>query len=298
MITKNGQGPATGDYGNKPNKSDYLIEGNLRIILPDGHIKDGGFARIWEGTGLPYPEGKDYKAVVGDSGLRSLGYPKDAVSQITVVIRRPHDIPESIRRSGGMGVSGKDFYVDKLRIDSKGRNGKFAEALAKYNMIDVLDLGCRPSYIAVAFPATYGIGSMDLVKGRVLELDPERPIMATEFEDMCRSTVETDIGMDNYELVVTNGKTETWPAMGDTHGMLDVTETGDAIRDNDLRAVRGFVMERVTPHLVCDKDTYEMHAEVVDEINARLQQKIDELMEDDNYKHMFKTKLKTEGLFV
>ncbi len=256
-------------------------DGRVKVYIPDGHIKTGGFYDIWAATMLPYPEEKDYVAELSELDLRKLGYPRDGVETLTVVVRRPHNIPESIKR-GGAGVSGRDFFSDRLLGLIPQNESDFSSELEEKGLVDLLNLKCRPSYIVFAFPEDYDIKKIEDLRRKLKKLDPNIPLAATEFESIARSAAEEIAGLKKgeYMLLITDGKTETYPRVGDTHGMVDVTETGESIKRNRLLIAEPLVMERVTPHFVVDEDTYKAHKPVFDEMISRMEKRIEELNEE------------------
>ncbi|RLI98596.1 MAG: hypothetical protein DRO99_00285, partial [Candidatus Aenigmatarchaeota archaeon] len=143
-----------------------------------------------------------------------------------------------------------------------------------------------------------GIANMGEVKGVLARLKPNVAVVATEFGDIATTVAEESMGFQSGEYTIrkANGKTEVFPRLGQSHGIVDVTETGNSLRENELAVAEPFIMERITPQFVSNASTYRAHAPVVDEMVKRMEARIDELMEDNP--QIFKDKLQTEGLFA
>jgi len=273
---------------------DYNQEGTLKVYLPDGHLADGGLRRIWDATRLPYPEpGQPPIMVESRELLGKYGFPKNHVDRLLLVCRRPHNIPESVRDFGGLGVSGEDFIRDRLGVPIDAD----LEYMQGSGVREVMDLRCRPATILAAFPRDDGVydtaQARELLE-RLAEARGGRARVASEFPSITRYVLIEMFGVPEtrFDTIETAGKTESYPSSGDTDMMVDVSETGSQILANHLRAVRPEILRPTTPRVIVQTDVYTAHEPVVNELESRLQRGIREYIKVD--KEAFRDKLPEE----
>ncbi|MBI5061233.1 MAG: hypothetical protein HZB67_02885 [Candidatus Aenigmarchaeota archaeon] len=277
-------------------------EGNAKIYLPDGHLykgrgeKIGAGEEIWKYTKLPYgtlnhANYEDIGLKIGDAlfldpeELKALGYSTDDMSQLLIIIRRPQQIPRSVRDEG-MGITGKDWSADMLDIPLINGNGKNEDEYEKWYVAELNERGIetpgslkyRPSHLVLAFPRHYGIKTYEDAKMQV-ELLSRNLRVASEFETLARSVMRKRLGLGDrqYDLTVTHGKTETFAISGDSDCIIDVAESGNGLMDNRLRAINPPVMQTSTPYFLINRSTREKFPDFTKELTERLYEGRDEV---------------------
>ncbi|MBM3303792.1 MAG: hypothetical protein FJY76_01750 [Candidatus Aenigmarchaeota archaeon] len=256
---------------------DYINqEGTLKIYLPDGHLADGGLRDIWKATRLPYPKPGKHPIFVESKELhKEYGFPKNHVDRLVLVCRRPHNIPDSVKNFGGLGVSGEDFIRDRLGVPIDEN----LEYMQRLGVLEVMDLGCRPATILAAFPRDDDVYDAEEVKGfieRVAEIRRGKVRVASEFPVITRYALVEMFGVPEamFETIKTDGKTEGYPSSGDSELIIDVAESGGQLLENGLRAVRPEIIRPTTPRVIVRTDIYTAHEPVVKELENRLQRGI------------------------
>jgi ATP phosphoribosyltransferase len=189
----------------------------LRFAIPSkGSLYDGTIAFL-EAAGLKIarPNPRRYTA-----GIRSL-------PNVDVLLHRPHDVIEKVADGEiDLGISGLDL-VEELRGDS-------SEPLMLYD-----DLGFARCELVVAVPDTWidVTSPRDLADLAVEMHNQGRTLrIATKFAALTRRFCYAN-GMNYFRLVASQGATEAAPGLGYADIIVDITETGTTLRDNQLKIV-------------------------------------------------------------
>lgn len=258
----------------------------MKIALPDGHLPAGGLYELFSCTNIPYPvkTERDYRKWRLD-----FEYPteNERVKSWTALFR-PHNIPSLLKRGYvDIGISGLDFFMDRLEMpfimngyDMEGIMKKFKDNLYKIDLIHLMDLEVRPSYLVVAVPKRTGNGipseglhkgidyeSMKTVSDAAKEFNRVGGmVIATEFP-FITATVSREAGIKIRRggIIVTDGSTESFPATGISHASLDTTETKKTLDYNTLKNLTPRIL-RSTPQLVVTKDFQQNNKGVVERL--------------------------------
>ncbi len=283
------------------NNNRQPTERSLKIYLPDGHLYKldkepiGAGKEIWEYTGLPYSmldydadrnvgtpttqingngnsngNGRGYVLRVSPREAESLGYPTGDMDSLYLIVRRPHNIPESIRQSG-LGISGKDFFIDRLNLDdplSDSSEAAFLDKLGEHGIVNATNLHYRPTSIVLAFPLYRKIREYE----DMTEFKNNKLRIATEYPWIAERKVRGRCPEINgtLEIIKTDGKTEGYIPAGDSEGIVEVCETGNSIVDNSLNIVVPHVLDVSMPYIAFNKGNYEMFPEFCDELLKRV----------------------------
>jgi ATP phosphoribosyltransferase len=270
--------------------------GTLKFYVPDGHLADGGVKEILRRAGLPFPEKDPGYIVIDDAELHgNYHFPRNHVDKLVMVLRRPHDIPKSVRNPGihSVGITGADFIYDRLDVNP---NKGMAE-LERMGFYDLADLGCRPANVIAAFPVddkVLGPAEMQRMMEQYASRRGGKAVIATEFPRMTWYALVDTFGVpqDFVRIEETWGKTEQWASVRDADGVVDVAEGGDSMYRNGLRGAKPGVLMPTTPHLIARKEVYAAHEPVVDELIGRLERAAQELREEQP--RLFANKLRPD----
>jgi len=278
-------------------------KGDLKIYLPDGDLYKGKRdpvpvgGLIWNSTGLPYSTVKDdsipkYEGgteigrdvlELGKADIVKLGYTKDVPERLLLVTRRPHNIPRSVQKEG-MGISGKDFIADRLKVpvlNGAKEEEAFMKYLEKQGILQVLDLGYKPTQIVFVFPTRYGISTIDELKynlTKFIERNGGKIRLPSEFEELPYYGLEKfGIPRKFVDVERTPGKTEPYAILQEADGFCDIVETGksiiDAVDGNGKRLIRALkppIIDPSTPRVIVNKNTYQIFRGFFDELFGRL----------------------------
>lgn len=238
----------------------------MRIYLPNGHLADGGVRAIWLETGLPYPTDENGGVIIiDDADLHGLyGYPKNHVDRLVISQRRPHNIARDVVECGGLGITGKDFLVDRL------------QSISRDGVEELFDLGCRPATLLAAFMKgknVYNAADVRRVMEEAAGTRGSKGIIASEYPRMAMNAMIEIFGVDPelVEIWETAGQTETYPLSGDTDGIVEISETGIRLLASGLRGVKPEVIRPTTPRVIVRTDIYTAHEPVMREIVDRLE---------------------------
>ncbi|MBI5347624.1 MAG: hypothetical protein HZB66_03365 [Candidatus Aenigmarchaeota archaeon] len=273
----------------------------LKIDLPDGHLYTGGGRQVWEHTGLPYttlnydPERHPGSPVVAKNGngngncngngrcyvlqimpeeLNNIGFDPGKMDLLYLIKRRPHDIPASIKERGG-GITGRDFYIDRLELSETLKNGStFSRELERHGIDYAMDLQYIPSSVAFLFLCDSRIKSYSYIRNTARQMgrtgEPMR--IATEFPWIAETTL-TEMGLKkgrDFVIKPTSGASEGYPRGRDSEGVLEIVQTGNSAVQNGLKIVEPFVIRISTPYMTFNKTSYEMAPNFCDDLMQRL----------------------------
>lgn len=195
---------------------------NLRFALPSkGSLYDGTVAFL-ESCGLKVsrPNPRRYTA-----GIRAL-------PGAEVLLNRPPDVVEKVAEGEiDLGISGLDL-VEELRGDRD-------DLLVLYE-----DLGFGRCELVVAVPETWiDVSSWRDLADLSVELQAQgRPLqIATKYTALARRFCYAN-GINYFRLVSSQGATEAAPGLGYADIVIDITETGTTLRDNQLKIVGGPIL--------------------------------------------------------
>ncbi|MEM8533859.1 MAG: ATP phosphoribosyltransferase [Chloroflexota bacterium] len=189
----------------------------LRFAIPSkGSLYDGTLAFL-EGCGLKIsrPNPRRYTA-----HIRTL-------PDTEVLLHRPDDVIEKVAEGEiDIGISGFDLVEE--------RRGDRDDLLVLYE-----DIGFGRCELVVAVPETWiDVSSWRDLADLSVELHWQgRPLrIATKFIETARRFCYAH-GINYFRLVDSRGATEASPGLGYADMIIDITETGTTLRDNQLKIV-------------------------------------------------------------
>lgn len=149
-----------------------------------------------------------------------------------VLLNRPTDVVEKVAEGElDLGISGLDV-VEELRGDDDG-------LVVLYD-----DLGYGRCELVVAVPETWiDVDSWHDLADLSVELQAQgRPLkIATKYAALTRRFCAAN-GINYFRLIGSQGATEAAPGRGEADMVVDITETGTTLRDNQLKIVGGPIL--------------------------------------------------------
>ena len=201
------------------------VRGNLRVAVPKGVIFEDAL-RALEGAGLPVE-------VLREDGRR-LFY--DAVGT-EFIICRPWDVPVYVEYGAAdIGIVGKDVLEE-----------------GEPNVVELMDLGTGLVRMILAAPAA----RTEEVRQAIEHAEVVR--VASKFPRTARRYFE---GMGRQaEVIALHGSIELAPLVGLAECIVDLTETGTTLRENNL-----IVLEEIstsTARLIANRGAYRLRNQEV-----------------------------------
>ncbi len=290
----------------------FLPDGHLY----KGHVERGGEAvgageEIWRYTGLPFgplnlddyknpdeyfagvkipytpiPEDvKKYVTLISGGAveidaelLKILGYDiDDNLQRLLIVRRRPQNIPQTIKKIGGCGITGKDCIGNGMDIPLLNGDSKspqyLIQALDRNGILLLTDLEYRPSHLVLATRTNFGVYKQDQLPEFQRELlrHKNRDIVGvSEYPNTMKHALD-GIGLDmkHVDIIRTDGQTETFVIVGDADISLDVAEEGTTLKGAGLQGIGPIVMEKTTPQMVVNQKTFEHFPKTVGELSMK-----------------------------
>ncbi|GAB4436592.1 MAG: ATP phosphoribosyltransferase [Chloroflexi bacterium OHK40] len=149
-----------------------------------------------------------------------------------VLLHRPADIVEKVAAGSiDIGITGYDLVAEQRGDDE--------------NLLVIFDdLGFWRVELVFAVPQGWiDVSSWDDLADLAVELRAQgrRLRIATKYTETVRRFCRTQ-GMNDFELIDSQGSTEAAPGLGYADIIADITETGTAIRDNKLKIVGGPIL--------------------------------------------------------
>ncbi len=201
------------------------VRGNLRVAVPKGVIFEGAL-RALEGAGLPVE-------VLREDGRR-LFYEAEGTE---FIVCRPWDVPVYVEYGAAdIGIVGKDVLEE-----------------GEPNVVELMDLGTGLVRMILAAPAAraeavrQAIGHAEVVR------------VATKFPRTARRYFE---GMGRQaEVIALHGSIELAPLVGLAECIVDLTETGTTLRENNL-----IVLDEIstsTARLIANRGAYRLRNQEV-----------------------------------
>ncbi len=201
------------------------IRGNLRIAVPKGVIFEDAL-RALEGAGLPVE-------VLREDGRR-LFYEAEATE---FIVCRPWDVPVYVEYGAAdIGIVGKDVLEE-----------------GEPNVVELMDLGTGLVRMILAAPAA----RTEEVRQAIEHAEVVR--VATKFPRTARRYFE---GMGRQaEVIALHGSIELAPLVGLAECIVDLTETGTTLRENNL-----VVLDEIstsTARLIANRGAYRLRNQEV-----------------------------------
>ncbi len=194
----------------------------LRLAIPSKGSGYDGAVALLESCGLRISRAnpRQYTAV-----LRGM-------PNTEVLLHRPADIVEKVAEGSiDVGITGMDLVCEQRDDDE--------DLLVLYE-----DLGFWRVELVFAVPQTWiDVSSLADLADLAVELQSQgRPLrIATKFPNTVRRFCYSH-GINTFRLVASEGATEAVPGLGYADIIADITETGTALRDNQLKIVGGPIL--------------------------------------------------------
>ena len=167
-----------------------------------------------------------------------------AVPDAVVLFQRAADIPKQIEDGAAeIGIAGLDQYLEAHHDDGAG-------------MLLVESLGFRGADLVVAVPESWeNITSADDLVDLSKQYDNEgKPLrVATKYPQL---TVKyfRERGAVNFSIIESGGTLEAAPAMGYADLIVDITSSGNTLRENQLKTISGGMVVRSQACLFANRD--------------------------------------------
>lgn len=163
-----------------------------------------------------------------------------------VLLVKAVDVPTYVQYgSADLGVSGKDVIAE---------SGK--------DVCELLDLGMGQCRFVVAVPGSSRVGSVSEL-GYNSRVATKYPLIAKEYFD--------SIGIQ-VEVVTLNGSLELAPAVGLADAIVDITETGQTLRANNLKIIAE--MWPSSARLIANRVSYRFRRKSISDIARRLSEEL------------------------
>ncbi|MDQ4083920.1 MAG: ATP phosphoribosyltransferase [Actinomycetota bacterium] len=201
------------------------VRGNLRVAVPKGVIFEDAL-RALEGAGLPVE-------VLREDGRR-LFYEAEGTE---FIICRPWDVPVYVEYGAAdIGIVGKDVLEE-----------------GEPNVVELMDLGTGLVRMILAAPAA----RTEEVRQAIEHAEVVR--VASKFPRTARRYFE---GMGRQaEVIALHGSIELAPLVGLAECIVDLTETGTTLRENNL-----IVLDEIstsTARLIANRGAYRLRNQEV-----------------------------------
>lgn len=143
--------------------------------------------------------------------------------------------------SADLGIVGRDRYLESRREGGE-------------TLILAPDLQFGRSRLRIAVPETWNevISIAELAEKAVGLNERGRPLrIATKFPRLVRRFLQRR-GIAFFDLVEIDGALEAAPRLGYADAIADISDTGNTLRENGLRAIRGGIVRRSVAVLVAN----------------------------------------------
>jgi ATP phosphoribosyltransferase len=203
----------------------------LRVAVPKGAIFEDALA-VLGGAGLPVE-------VLRENGRR-LFYSAEGAE---FIVSRPSDVPVFVEHGAAdVGVVGKDVLEEQ-----------------RPNVMELRDLGSGACRMILAAP----LAGAEEVRRAISHAEVVR--VATKFPNTARRYFES-LGRQ-AEIIELHGSVELAPLVGLSECIVDLTATGNTLRENDLVVLDE--ISRSTARLIANRGSYRLrHQEVAALLDA------------------------------
>ena len=152
-----------------------------------------------------------------------------AVPNAVVLFQRAADIPRQVEAGAAeIGLAGLDQYLEAHPEDGP-------------STLLVESLGFRGADLVVAVPDSWDeVDSVDGVAtlGMLYEEEGKPLRVATKYPNLTRKYLE-DQGVVNFSIIEAGGTLEAAPAMGYADFIVDISSSGNTLRENQLKTIDG-----------------------------------------------------------
>ena len=200
------------------------MEKMLNIALPKGRLGEKVY-KMFEAAGFPCPE------ILETNRKLTFENPDAGVRYFWV---KPSDVPIYVERGAAdIGVAGKDILME-YQLDI-------------YELLDLKTGKCR---MISAAPEGY----VD---------NPQRTLrVATKFAGIA-GRYYASIGRE-IDIIHLNGSIEIAPILGLSDIIVDITETGTTLRENNLKIIE--TIAYISARLIANKSSFRFRREMIDRV--------------------------------
>ena len=204
-------------------------EGMIRFALPKGRLGDIVYDKL-DSAGYGCPDFHEQN--------RKLVF-ENKEKKVQYLLVKPSDVAVYVeRRAADIGVVGKDILLE-----------------TGPDVYELLDLGIGRCRMAVAAPSGYAEDA-----GRALRVATKYPNVAKEFYTERNREID---------LIKLNGSVELAPILGLTDVIVDLVETGNTLKENDLAVIEEF--RQISARLIANKSSFKFQNEAITKMLRRLE---------------------------
>ncbi|MBR0353269.1 MAG: ATP phosphoribosyltransferase [Oscillospiraceae bacterium] len=196
----------------------------LNIALPKGRLGDKVY-KMFEAAGFPCPE------ILETNRKLTFENPEAGVRYFWV---KPSDVPVYVERGAAdIGVAGKDILMEY-----------------QPDVYELLDLKTGKCRMISAAPDGY-------------RDDPQRTLrVATKYAGIARRYYAST-GRE-IDIIHLNGSIEIAPILGLSDVIVDITETGTTLRENDLRIID--TLAEISARLIANRSAFRFRQEMIERV--------------------------------
>ena len=196
-------------------------KGVLYFGVPSGSLQEQ-VLRILDKAGYPLPSSRQYELTTP--------YDQDVVFR--VLDRK--EMPEKVKKGVvDCGITGKD-YIFEAGMEQQ------VEVIGNFIFSKRTN---QPSRIVLASRPEHGIEKPEDCVGKTI---------ATELPNLTRRRMKELFGIDDINILPSEGKTEAKVVMGESDAFTDITETGETLRANGNNIVAEIFTSN--PQLIANAD--------------------------------------------
>lgn len=200
----------------------------LNVALPKGRLGEKTY-RIFEEAGFPCPQLLE--------GSRKLIFENPAAG-VRYFWAKPSDVAIYVERGAAdIGVAGKDILLEY-----------------EPDVYELVDLNMGKCKMAVAAPKGFQDDSRYTLK------------VATKFSRIARNYY-TSIGRE-IDIIHLNGSIEIAPIIGLSDVIVDIVETGETLRENNLEVIETIVP--ISARLIANKSSFKFKQEQIERIVSKI----------------------------
>jgi len=204
----------------------------LKIALPKGRLGEKTYEILKK-------KGYVCKELEEDS-RKLIFYNKELDLEYFLV--KPSDVPTYVERgSADIGIVGKDTLMEE-----------------EANVYELLDLGFGKCKFAIAAPVGY------------VENPDETLIVATKYVNVARNYFEKK--ERKIDIVKLNGSVELGPLVKLSDVIIDLVETGNTLRENNLEVIEE--IGDISARLIANKSSFKFKREAIEELVEKVREEI------------------------
>lgn len=187
--------------------------------------------------------------VLAKAGIRILKEERNYISETSdprfeAVFTRAFDVPLYVQYGAvDLGITGHDLILER-----------------EADVHELQDLGFGRCQLIVAVPVNSTIRSLDD--------SSEVTRVATEYPHLSRTYFES-IGKQ-VEIIQVRGAAELAPKLGLAHAIIDISSTGQTLRENNLKVIATILDSTV--RLACNKVAFRVFEQEINNLLSRLRQ--------------------------